>query len=385
MKMKKYVALFLCIVLATIALVGCETPIGEYYYEVYQPNNVGVKEEKPEMTLDFYIVTEFPENYDDADVKSQHNSDLVTVKDNINLHLKDKYKTTLNIHFISAEDYDTTVKSATSGIVLINSESLMNELMQGEKLADLTNFLESDEYEFGTLNVQIASTLLEAARVEVEEQSKLYCIPNNHIVGSYDYIAVNNAVAAKLQYGKNDIAEIDTPEEAAAFASVAKAKWSLLGMDGAYSAERVVRQFDSCSYGYESEDALRSEWTYNIYNYPVVTKAEAYSTAYGILSGTENTERAMEIIYALNTDVQFRNLLQYGVLNNDYEILNNQNNGIASDETYVLIKNTLYKMNILYTGDVFKAYYNQEFWTEDMAIAGKMQNAQSILPVESEE
>lgn len=381
MKFKKYAALVLCIVLAAFALVGCETEIGQYYKEVYQPNGVGVKVEKPVVKLDFYIVTEFPENYEDPEVKAQHNSDLVTVKDNINLHLLDKYKTELNINFIAADEYDSVVKSATSGIVLINSESLMNDLTDANKLADLTNFLGSDEYEFGTLNVQIASTLLEAAKeIDEEGQEKLYCIPNNHIVGSYDYMAVNNDIAAKLQYGKNDIAKISTPEAAAEFASVAAEKWDLIGIDSEFSPELVVRQFDAKSYGYESDDAPRSAWTYNVYNYPVVTKSEAYSTAYGILSGTENYERAMEIIYALNTDIQFRNLLQYGVLNNDYEFLNNGENGIDSDATYVLMKNTLYKMNILYTGDVFNAYYNQEFWTEDMALAGKMQNSESVLP-----
>ncbi len=378
MKLKKYSALLLCIVLALVALVGCETPIGQYYEEVYKPNKVGVKEEKPEVELDFYIITEFPENYDDAEVKAQHKSDLVTVQDNINLHLKEKYKTTLNIHFLSAEEYENTVKSATSGIVLINSEALMNDMMQDSKLADLTSFLESSEYEFGTLNVQITSTLLEAAKTDIDGVKKFYCIPNNHIVGSYDYIAVNNEVAAKLHYGKNDIANITTPEAAAEFASVA---YTHLGI----SADEAFRRFDGQSYGYEAADAPRDAWTYNIYNYPVVTKAEAYSTAYSVLAGTENHERAMEIIYALNTDVEFRNLLQFGVLNNDYEILNNSDHGIDSNATHISIFPTTYKMNITYTGDVFKAYYvfdedgAQQIWTEAMAASGKAQNAASRL------
>ena len=87
----------------------------------------------------------------------------------------------------------------------------------------------------------------------------------------------------------------------------------------------------------------------------------------------------MEIIYALNTDLQFRNLLQYGVLNNDYEFVNNGNTDSSSDAIYVTAKNTMYKMNILYTGDVFMAYYNVEYWTEEMALAGKMQNSESVL------
>ena len=379
MKMKKYVSLLLCIVIAVVSLVGCETAIGQYYYDVYLPNGIGAPVVKTNEVFDFYIITEFPgEDATEEDI-AQHNSDLATIKDNINLHLQDEYNTKLNIIFKSVDEYEETVKSATSGIVLINSESLMNDLMQESKLVDLTNFLESSEYEYGTLNVQIASTLLDAAKIDVDGEKKLYCIPNNHIVGSYDYIAVNNSIAAKLQYGKNDIAKITTVEAAEEFIAVAREHWDALNIEAEFNDSYVLQYFDECSYGYEGETAPKSDWTYNVRNLPVVTKAEAYSTAYGILSGTTAPERAMEIIYALNTDVQFRNLLQYGVLNNDYEFVNNANAGIDSDAIYVSAKNTMYKMNLLYTGDVFMAYYNLDSWTEEMALAGKMQNSQSVL------
>jgi hypothetical protein len=152
-----------------------------------------------------------------------------------------------------------------------------------------------------------------------------------------------------------------------------------LPIEAEFNASYVLQYFDNCSYGFESDTAPRANWTYNVRNLPVVTKAEAYSTAYGILAGTEAPERAMEIIYALNTDLQFRNLLQYGVLNNDYEFVDNEKAGIDSDAVYVSTKNTMYKMNILYTGDVFMAYYNVDYWTEEMALAGKMQNSESVL------
>ena len=374
MNMKKIASLLLCVVIAVVSLVGCETAIGQYYKDVYEPNGIGNPVVKSELKFDFYIITEFPgENATEEEI-AQHNSDLATIKDNINLHLKDEYSTELNIIFKSADEYEATVKSATSGIVLINSESLMNDLMQQAKLADLTAYLDSAEYEFGTLNVQIASTLLEAAKVDVDGAQKLYCIPNNHIVGSYDYIAVNNNIAAKLQYGKNDIAEINTLEAAEEFINTAREYWDSLNVEAEFNPAYVLQYFDGRSYGYEDSSAPKNDWTYNVRNYPEVTKAEAYSSAYGILAGTETPERAMEIIYALNTDVQFRNLLQYGVLNNDYEFDNSK----ESDAVYVKVKNTMYKMNILYTGDVFMAYYNED-WTEEMALAGKMQNSESVL------
>lgn len=373
MKSKRIISLLLCVLMVSVMLVGCEEVIGQYYYDVYLPNGIGVTEEKPEVKLDFYVITEFPENYDNPEVKQQHNSDLVTVKDNINLYLQDKYKTTLDIHFLSADNYESTIKSATSGIVLINSESLMSDMRAGGKLVDLTNYLTSSEYQFGTLNVQIASTLLDAAR---ESDGKLYCIPNNHIVDSYDYIAINSAIAAQLQFGKTDISEMKAVDSPKTLELIAVAQ-THLGLEAA----DVVKVYNEVSYGFSNEEnAPKSEWIYNVSRYPTVTKAEAYSTAYGVINGTAEADRAMEVIYALNTDIQFRNLLQYGVANINYDIVNNQSEDIDSDATYVNPKeNTLYKMNILYTGDVFKAYYNLEYWTEDMADIGKVQNSESVL------
>ena len=373
MNLKKIISLLLCLVFASAMLVGCETVIGQYYYDVYLPNGVGVKEEKPEVTLDFYVITEFPENYNDPEIKQHHNSDLVTVMDNINLYMQDKYRTKLNIHYLSADNYDQTVKSATSGVVLINSEALMSDLRASDKLVDLTKYLTSSEYQFGTLNVQIAGTLLDAAR---EIDGKLYCIPNNHILDSYDYIAINSAVAAQLQFGKTDISEMTSVDSPKTVELINAAK-TYLGLE----ADAVVKVYEKVSYGYSDKDnAPKSVWVYNVLKYPTVTKVEAYSTAYGIINGTVEADRAMEVIYALNTDVQFRNLLQYGVANINYDIVNNEVADIESDAMYVSPKdNTLYKMNILYTGDVFKAYYNLEYWTEDMAAIGKVQNSESVF------
>ena len=389
MKIKKLLLVLFCMVLACTALVGCEDDIGEYF-EVYEdgglirPAGDGmyeiIVEEKPEIVLDFYVITERPEDYGDEEVRAQYDLDVTTVKNNINIHLKDEYRTELNIHYLTADEYEAVVKNAKSGIVLINNEALMNHFVDNNALVDLSGYLASAEYEFGTLNVQIASTLLEAAHTVTEEGTKLFCIPNNHIVGDCDYIVINSSVASKLQYGRNDVLAIDTIDEANAFLAVAESAWAHLGIDGEFSADSVLRVYNDVPYGYIGDGADGAEWVYNISGYPTVTKAEAYSSAYGVLAGTEMPERAMEIIYALNTDVKFRNLLQYGVLNNDYSILDNELEGIDSDAVYVSAKSTLYKMNILYTGDIFVAYYNTEYWNEAMAISGKIQNSISVLP-----
>ena len=105
---------------------------------------------------------------------------------------------------------------------------------------------------------------------------------------------------------------------------------------------------------------------------PQVTKADAYASAFAITTDCdeENYERAMEIIYEINTNVHFRNLLQYGVKNTNYTI--DDNNFITFIEG-----DSSYKMNLLYTGDLFIAYYVDGVYTPDTKKNGEKQNLEA--------
>ena len=86
--------------------------------------------------------------------------------------------------------------------------------------------------------------------------------------------------------------------------------------------------------------------------------------------------RCMEIIYALNTDKTFRNLLQYGHLGTNYSF---------DQDTETVIRYTegagVYNMNLLYTGDVFSAYYCPELnWTVETYNNGINQNKEAVVP-----
>ena len=76
----------------------------------------------------------------------------------------------------------------------------------------------------------------------------------------------------------------------------------------------------------------------------------------------------MKLIYAINTDIELRNFLQYGVLGANY---NNNNGDISRINDGV---NT-YDMNLIYTGDVFKAYNCSALgWTDSAKNYGAQQN-----------
>ena len=370
MRIKKLLALVLCTVLSLLALVSCEKDVGAYL-----PNYNWKPEVIAEKEFDLYIIT-------DSDIETVDSSVFVTVEDKINQYIGDKYHTTLNIHYLTADEYETEIAAVTSaegknsGIVLINSKALADTLIANKALADLSVFLDSAEYDFGTLNVQINSNLLEVARETVKdadgenETEALFCIPNNHVIGSYEYIAINKKIARdQLHYNETELKALDNLDDIADFISYAASK--------GFEADDVVIRFegeDSKPYSFAEKTELEAAgWIFNVIATPKVTKEEVYSSAFGVLAGTDGYERAMEIIYAINTDSVLRNLLQYGVENTNYKNV----------DGYAVPITTDYKMNILYTGDVFKALFSNTegwcVWTATDAANGKLQNADSVV------
>jgi hypothetical protein len=299
------------------------------------------------------------------------------------------YHTNVKIHYISASDYASEIDKLTAeskGIVLIDSEETMEKL--SGKLIDINPYLVSDDFKgrgYGKLNKQITTALLDAARVVENGVEKLYCIPNNHVIGSYEYIVINKAAASSLLYANSTLAEMTSWELTESLRNDAA-----LNLDSPIFIEEVdYKDYDPASGAvvtrvvnapYEAKAAIEAgNMIVNIAKYPVADKAEAYSSAFGILKGTAKgakdnaetteltvyTERAMQIIYEINSNKNIRNLLQYGVENVNYSL---DKNGVV-----VPIEDKRYDMNILHTGDVFVAHYS-EYWTALDAENGLKQN-----------
>ena len=94
--MKKLLSLILCIVFVCLALVSCKQDvIGEYL-----PNYKDDKRDSDTIeTLHFYIIT--------GDATSEDAK--VTVPQNINTYLKEKYKVQLKIHYYTESEYQSAV------------------------------------------------------------------------------------------------------------------------------------------------------------------------------------------------------------------------------------------------------------------------------------
>ena len=93
----------------------------------------------------------------------------------------------------------------------------------------------------------------------------------------------------------------------------------------------------------------------------------------------------MEVIYAFNSDVELRNLLLYGVENTNYMAEKDADGNILSVTPVdkATSPQSVYEMDILYTGSIFSAYYCDEYgWNAVLAEQGKLQNADSIVASE---
>ena len=381
MKRHSFIALIMCVVLFATLLTSCNDHAGVDDYD-WQPEVI-VK-----LEYDLYIIT-------DAIPSEEATHAQKTVNSKINQYLDDKYDTILNIHYCTAEEYDSVVANASGAsartsvtssdrynagtILLITSEEMHNQLVSENKLVDLRPFLDTKDY--GTLNIQITKTLIEAATVTVDNVDHLYCIPNDHTIGEYQYTLINREIAeGKLNFSaQSEILEMllidGVPNEKAQ---------ELIDSVNANLEEATLSDVIRNEVGsYEDKARFEAEgFICNVSKYPEASAADAYESAFGILkssdiydgeklviSAAECENRAMQIIYAINADTTVRNLLQYGVEHTHY---------ILEGNVAVPTENNAYHMNLLYTGDVFNAYYSS-VWTESMAKNGEIQNSQSVV------
>ena len=359
MRIKRLLMLALCALMATLLVSCSEQPIGDYLKNYdYQPEII------EDVTLDLYIV---------VGDETASNA-IITIQEAINKHTTTKYHTTLNINYVKASEYDTTVVEAVNtgkaDIVLITSTELMNTFTEAGKLADLAAYL--DTTDFGKLNTLISDALLEGA---YNADGKLYSIPNDHVIGNYEYVKINTAIAQGVfNYNDDRLAEINTPEEVDAFWQEIEAK--LAFATTTYQKSEVVQ---IVSGNYQDKAVIEAEgWVCNVYMTPVVDADEVNEGAFAVTTSCKKPERAMEIIYALSTDSVLRNLLLYGEEGKNYTV--DTNGYVVPVES----GENVYRMEIRYTGSYFNAHYTVSDLfgfavTEELCEFGELQNADAVL------
>ena len=179
--MKKIFLLLLCITLCTTMLASCDDDvIGGYEYPDYVPNII------PAVTLDLYIIV------------GEGTSELAidSVGRSVSQYTEKEFNTKLRLHYIEESAYEQELLSGIgktgdekADIVLINSPELMDKLVAKNSLYDLTEYYNGKTY--GRLNTIITDSLIDASVIA----GKYFVVPNDHIVGNYTYLLINEDVA----------------------------------------------------------------------------------------------------------------------------------------------------------------------------------------------
>lgn len=111
-----------------------------------------------------------------------------------------------------------------------------------------------------------------------------------------------------------------------------------------------------------------------VVEYPTASTDDIYSNMFGVCRYTRDDDRAMQIVTYLNTNPEFRNLLQYGVEHVHYRFVTNE----EGTKTELVRMNEDYMMDIYATGNAFLAYPEPDM-SPDIWENGKVQNRASLV------
>lgn len=125
---------------------------------------------------------------------------------------------------------------------------------------------------------------------------------------------------------------------------------------------------------YESYRSEDSKYYPVIVKYPTVDVDDVYQNMFGVCAYTVNLSRSMQILTYLTTNVDFRNLIQYGEEDVDYKKIENGNVVTVErlQETYM--------MDVFKTGNAFIAYPDPaKDLSADVWEIGKKQNRDALI------
>lgn len=274
------------------------------------------------------------------------------------------------------------------------------------------NYL-SDKLDGYTKSGSAYSNITKLIRPNILEQMKIdgkvYAIPNNHLYAEeYQYIAIDKSIFDSFNYNINDLNDIYDCEE---FITAVGEKINngeitnavpfvgtmndapnvsvydedvLIGagigdgnISNIYNSEEyknyvsLVKRLSEKGYisnsagtnnaavqfVYGTTDDVNADYSDNYYliksGGPVAKVDDVYASMFAISTYSIEYERAMKLLYLLQSDMKVRTLLQYGIEGEDYTVVYDE----EAKENIIKVKDdTAYKMNILYTGNGYYTY-----------------------------
>lgn len=335
------------------------------------------------------------------------------------------------------ENKYSVASTATAGYPTVDKNQVDIFLIRGYdnyiKYAD-SNLLEALDSELTTGSKKITSYVYPTFLSAAKYQGQTFAIPNNHPIGKSQYLLLNKKIADAENINVSSIINVDRMLNTGIIQTTATKYpgvtpffgeitpygyqyWSSTGTeDFSVLATRVQADTagDSVNFrnlfafndyvntvatykslveaGYVSTDSSVTEfgagvisatpaevekyeddYYVTVLNGPVATMDDVFEAAFGVSVYTKDVARSMEIVTLLNTDTEFKTLLQYGVEGTHWK--KNLNNpsviDIISDE---------YKMDTINTGNVYMSYpeagVSMEYWAK-----AKEHNLNSYAPI----
>jgi hypothetical protein len=373
--MKRILSLSLLLVLVCFAFVGCgksELDKSKDYVENNQLVN-----NNPKLTLSFCLVTDTKlnvaalstmENQFNALLEISHNTHL----DFINLTTAE-YASALEAKLAAVEaardaddgsDSDDIllgntfpeVKDTQFDILLITSFDMLTDLIDDGRLYELTDFLASTKFR------NIKNYITESFLTEAKLDGRSFAIPNCTLMGKYEYLLVDKNAAAK--YGYFSDRDFTDWESTAELREAIKAEGTYTFADP-YEVGAPVRLVKG---NYELRESFGSGSYWYIEKNPVGNRSDIFDSMFAISAYSIDPDRAMQVLYAINSIPEYRTMLQYGVPNATYSL---------KDGVVELPANAPYAYSVSadYTGNFFALYPCKDRGQTAKLMAGwKLQN-----------
>ncbi|MBQ7788205.1 MAG: hypothetical protein IJ398_00960 [Clostridia bacterium] len=320
----------------------------------------------------------------------------------------DKYVNTVEKYYPNPADKTTynyeikypTVLDNQLDIFLVRGIDDLIHHVENNNLQELDKYVSASGSTYSNINKLIRANILS----QMKFNGKTYAIPNNHLFAdSYQYMLIDKAVFdSQDDYKIDDIKDVFSCAEylnavgnagesgivplVATLSDAPGIVWldKEMNMGTSLSSEALSNIYDNEEYnkfvslykdlsdkGYAkaelqdgeksavkffygtSDEAKALEDKYYIVKStaPIANAEDVFASMFGISKYSINPDRAMKVLYLLYFDSEVRTLLQYGIEGVDYTT------ELDDDRVERLkIKDTAYKMNILYTGNEFYTY-----------------------------
>lgn len=277
----------------------------------------------------------------------------------------------------------------------LTNYSMFDILYNEKALAPLKSMLSSGTYS-SVKSVVYTDALNYVTRPSYknEKATDIYGVPNNYIYGNYEYVIFNKEYVDLIYPGvdKSEIATENGQLDALIAEIEARKESGAQGFTDLHSVERTFSSYEEYvrlpdnekrfAIGYiKGNNALEQlfETHTNLDVYPMVVNAvksdvdydrKMCSSMFCVGSpaqdkDNERLKRSMDILLLMNTNTDFRNILQYGVEGvhftqySDDEVI-----PISSDRA-----EAKYSMNMKYSGNMFLLYPSVDMTAEQRAMA----------------